>query len=354
MQRRTLIALGGAAAASVAAALLLTPRGVERQELPPGGLAFPDLAARLQGAARVEMKRAEGTLVLARQGEAWVLPEKAGYPVRPEKLREMLVGLTELRLAEPRTADPAQYDRLGVDDPSRPGSKALLLRVLDGAGAPLAELILGQRRVRTAGNVPESLYVRRPFEAQAWLAEGRLAVDADPQLWIDRDIANLSQDRVRRVEVRRSGEPALVLARGDDPEAKLRVEQPTDAPPTDEVALEEITRALEFLTFTEVRPAAGTPGEALGETQFTLAGDLRVTVRPYQDGGDLWIALRAEGGEEAARLDARWRPWAYQVGVWKLKAFAPRLDDLKPREVSAPPAAAPPAAASPGPEAPAR
>jgi hypothetical protein len=343
MNRRTLAILGTAAAASVAAAVLLTPKSVDRQELASGGLAFPGLAGRLQGAARIEVTKHDGTLVLLRQGEAWVLPDRGGYPVRAEKLREMLVGLTELRLAEARTADPGQYERLGVDDPGRPGSTAVLLRVLDGAGAPLAELILGRRRVRTQGNVPESIYVRRPADGQAWLAEGRLAVDADLQLWLDRDIANLPQDRIRRVEVQRTGEPALVLARTPEPDGRLRIETPADAPEADEVALDEVARAFEFLTFLEVRPGAEVPGEAVGETRFSLTEELAVTVWPHLDQGNVWIRLRAEGGPEAARLNARWQGWAYQVGVWKLKSFAPRLEELKPREAAAPAATPAPA-----------
>ena len=42
------------------------------------------------------------------------------------------------------------------------------------AGTPIVELVTGRRRVRTQGDVPESIYVRRPAETQAWLAEGRL------------------------------------------------------------------------------------------------------------------------------------------------------------------------------------
>src|SRR3954452_19676836 len=122
MNGRTLLLLGGAAAASVAAALLLTPKSVEKQAMSEGGLAFPGLATTLQGAARIEIRKHDGTLVLVRQGDAWVLPEKGGYPVRAEKLREMLVGLTELRLTEARTADPGQHARLGVDDPGQKGS----------------------------------------------------------------------------------------------------------------------------------------------------------------------------------------------------------------------------------------
>ncbi|MBK1660448.1 DUF4340 domain-containing protein [Paracraurococcus ruber] len=341
MNRRTLVLLGGAAAASVAAAVLLTPKGVEKQAITDAGLAFPGLAARLQGAQRIEVVKPDATLVLARRGEAWVLPAKGGYPARPEKAREMLVGLTELRLVEARTSDPAQHERLGVDDPTRPGSTALLLRVLDGAGAPIAELVLGRRRVRTQGNVPESIYVRRPGEAQAWLAEGRLAVDADPQLWLDRDIANLPQDRVRRVEVRREGEPPLVLARPEEPEARLRIEQPEGAPTPDEMAVDEIARAFEFLTFLDVRTEAEMPGQAVGESRFGLTEGLAIVVRSGLDNGDVWVRLRAEGeGAEVQRLNARWQGWAYQVGVWKLKAFAPRAEELKPREAAAPEPAA--------------
>src|SRR4051812_25899188 len=308
MTRRQLLLLGAAAAASLAGAMLLTPKGVERQEVASGGLAFPGLAARLQGAARIEVKKPDMTLVLQRQGEAWVLPEKAGYPVRPEKVREMLVGLTELRLIEPRTADPAQLERLGVDDPSKPGSTALLLRVLDGAGAPLVELVVGRRRVRTQGNLPESIYVRRPGETQAWLAEGRLAVDADPQLWIDRDIANLTQDRIRSLAVSRPGEPPLRLERPEGSDARLRITEP-EGQAADEVAVEEVARGFEYLTFLDVKPVAQMPGEPLGEGRFGLSEGLGITVAARKRGEEIWISLAADGGPEAERLNARWRGW---------------------------------------------
>ena len=338
MNRRSLLILGGAAAASVAAAGLLTPRGIERQEFAPGGLAFPGLADRLQGAARIEIRKHEGSVVLARQGDAWGLADKGGYPVRAEKLREMLVGLTELRLTEARTADPGQHARLGVDDPGQAGSTALLLRVLDGKGAPLAELILGRRRVRTQGNLPESVYLRRPAESQAWLAEGRMALDTDPQLWVDRDIANLPASTLRQVLVQRAGEPELTLAGKDGQLAPI----PPVAAAHDPVALDEIARAFEVLTFTEVKPASSPTGEALGSARFEFADDLAITARLSRDGSGLWLRLAATGGAAAQRLDARWQGWAYQVGDWKEKAMLPRLGELEAKP-AAPPAGAAPA-----------
>jgi hypothetical protein len=333
MKRRNLLLLGGAAAATVGAAILLTPDTAEPPPSSATPLAFPNLAPRLGSAGRIEVTRHDGTLTVDRaEGDRWVLPAKANHPVRPERVRELLVGLTELRLTEPRTANPEMLERLGVEDPTRPGATSSLLRVLDANGAPIAELVVGRRRMRVQGNVPESVYVRRPGETQAWLAEGRIPLDSDPNLWIDRDVANIPRERVREVAVTREGEPPLLIRRGPDTDSPLAVVEPAETPPLDEISLDEVARAFEFLTFLDVRTAADIPGERLGEGRFTLTDNLRIAVTAHKEGELLWLRLSAEGDEEAARLDARWRGWAYQVGQWKEKAVVPRLADLAKRE----------------------
>lgn len=329
MRRRTLLLLGTAAAATVGAAIILTPDSTEPPPSSATPLAFPGLAPRLANAARIEVTRHDGTLAIRRaQGEIWVLPAKADHPVRPERVRELLVGLTELRLTEPRTANPEMLERLGVEDPTRPGATSALLRVLDANGAPIAELVVGRRRMRVQGNVPETVYVRRPNENQAWLAEGRLPLDADPNLWIDRDIANIPRERIRAATIHRAAEGTLVLRRGRDLDAALAVVEPAETPELDEISVDEIARAFEFLTFLDVRAAADMPGEWLGEAEFELTDNLRIAVAGRKEGDSLWVRLSARGDAEAERLDARWRGWAYQVGQWKEKAFLPRLEDL--------------------------
>jgi hypothetical protein len=329
MKRRTLLLLGVAAGATVGAAILLTP---DRTEITPSSrtpLAFPGLAPRLANAARIEVVRHDGTLEIVRNApDSWVLPAKADYPVRPERVRELLVGLTELRLVEQRTSNPEMLERLGVDDPKQEGSTASLLRILDAQGAAIAELVVGRRRMRVQGNVPESVYVRRPSENQAWLAEGRLPLDADLNLWIDRDVANIPRERVRNAEISREGEPPLVLRRGQEADAPLAVVEPAETPELDEVNLDEVARAFEFLTFLDVKREAEMPGERLGESRFELTDHLRIAIVAHKDGENFWVRLSATGDEEAARLNARWRGWAYQVGQWKEKAFLPRLSDL--------------------------
>ena len=342
MQRRSLILLGSAAVVAMAGALLIKPPPPPAPPAGAGGLAFPGLAQRLPNATRIEVRRHDGALEIIRRGDVWVLPTKGDYPIRQEKLRELLTGLTELRLMEPRTGDPEMFDRLGLEDPLRAGATSTLLRVLDAQGAALAELVIGRRRMRTQGNVPESAYVRRPNENQAWLAEGRIPVDADPQLWLDRDIANLPRERVTRVVVARAGEDALVLTHSGQADGKLAITTPAEAPPTDDVSLDEVGRSFEFLTFLDVRREADAPGEALGETRFELTDGLAILARPRKQGEEIWVSLAAEGDDEAARLNARWRGWVYQIGQWKEKAMIPRLEDLRRQEDAPAPAAEPP------------
>ncbi|WP_419897091.1 DUF4340 domain-containing protein [Roseomonas sp. USHLN139] len=348
MERRTLLILGGSAAVAAGAVVVLGPGGPKPADTGSAPLMFQNLAARLAGAMRIEVKRHDASLAVARsQGDVWVLPETANYPVRAEKVRELLVGLTELRLVEPRTANPELLERLGLQDPEKPGSTASLLRVLDGTGAPIAELVVGRRRVRTQGNLPESVYVRRPGETQSWLAEGRLPLDADAQLWIDRDIANLPRERVLNVAIRRTGEAPLALTRSDGPDGRLQMTQPAEHPLLEQAALDAIAGAFEFLTLTDVQREADMPGEALGEARFTLTDKLAITVQVTRHEEAVWLKLVAEGDAEAERFNARWRGWAYQVGAWKQKAFVPTLAELRMAEA---PAAAP---AVPAPETPA-
>jgi hypothetical protein len=332
MQRRALLLLGGAAAATLGAALLLRPTDAPPPPDDAPRLAFEGLTPRLAQAARIEIVRHDATLILTRRGETWLLPAKDEHPARQERVRELLVGLTELRLTEPRTGNPELFDRLGVEEPMRAGATSSLLRVLDAQGRPLAEIVIGRRRVRVQGNVPESAFVRRPGENRAWLAEGRVPLDADPQLWLDRDIANIPRERVREVVIAREGEPPLALRRGGEPEGRLAVVEPPEPPPLDEINLDELGRAFEFLTFLDVLREAAIPGERLGEARFVLSDNLAIRVRVHRDEDRIWAVLAAEGDDEAARLNARWRGWAYQVGAWKERAFVPRLDDLKRQE----------------------
>ena len=207
-------------------------------------------------------------------------------------------------------------------------------------------MLVGHRRVRTQAKVAEQVYVRRPGENQTWLAEGNLQVDADPQLWLDRDILNIAHTKIERVAVTR-GDQVLELAGKD---GKLSVTKPDNAPPLEEYRVEDVARALESLTFQDVQPDAAPTGEAIGQGAFTTTDGLTITAIVLKGEKDIWARFAVTGDDkakaEAERLNAKLAGWTFQLGSWKEKALIPVLDDLKAAEK--PPAEAPADAAAPG------
>jgi len=302
----------------------------------PGTLVFPGLAARLQEAERLTITTKGRTLTLVRNDGIWGIAERGGYRAQQDRLRELLTGLTELRVTEPRTSNPEQYDRLGVGDPNKPETTANLIRIMGPGDKLIAELIVGHRRVRTAGNVPESIYIRRVGEAQSWLAEGRVPVDADPQLWFEREIANIRRDEVASVVTTRA---EGTLEFGREGEAMV-LRSPSEHPKLDEFRVEDVFRGLDALTLMEVKPAAEQPGEPVGSAIYTLTDGMTVTVTVFRDDTDVWTRFAAAGeGAAQARADAlnaRLGGWTYQVGSWKERSFLPRIEELKSDEPDAP------------------
>ncbi|WP_428485070.1 DUF4340 domain-containing protein [Rhodopila sp.] len=315
----------------------------EQTTVAAGKLMFPGLAPRLQKAAKVEITHQGKQLVIEKRPDGdWGIAAMHDYPVQQTKLRGMLTALTELRLAEPRTSDRAEYSRLGVDDPNTAASTADLLRVVDAAGKPILAVIVGHRRVRSQANVPEEVYVRRPDESQSWLAQGSLQVDADASLWLDRDVLNIPHDRIASVVV---GDKALVFGRVD---GKFALTQPAEHPKLEDYKLDDVARALETLTFQAVKadadaPDFDAPGVDAGHAVFTTSDGLAVTVTLRHADKDLWARFAVTGGDraEAEKLTGRLAGWTYQIGAWKEQSLVPTLGDLKAAEPVKPATPAP-------------
>jgi hypothetical protein len=301
----------------------------EQRTYSSGRLMFPDLAPKLQDAARIEITHQGKTMAIAKHGDTWGLADRGGYVVQASKLRGMLTGLTELRLVEQRTTDPEQFNRLGLEDPNGTTGTSNLLRLLDASGKPIVALVVGHRRVRTQGNVPEQVYVRRPDDNQTWLAEGSLQVDADPQLWLERDIMNIDHARIAGVAVTH-GDETLELARDGQ---KLAMKTPAEHPPLDDYKVDDVDRGLELLNFQDVQTDKEPVGDKVGQSVYTTSDGLAVTATVFKGEKDIWARFAATGGEktkdEADKLNARLAGWTYQLGAWKQKALVPSLDDLK-------------------------
>jgi hypothetical protein len=317
----------------------------QRAAIDTGRLMFPDLTTKLKDARRIEITGKGKVTVIELKNGVWGLADRGGYRVQETKLRGMLTTLTELRLVEPRTTDPAQFSRLGVEDPTaEKEGTANLLRVLNEKGEPILAVIVGHRRMRTQGNVPEQVYVRLPGDKQAWLAEGGLQADSDPQVWLDRDVINIAHGQVTKVVATKNGE-TIELTRDAD---KLNVTKPAEHPKLEDYKVDDVARALESLTFQDVKADREPIGEKAGDAVFTTADGLDIAVSVYHLDKASWtkfvVAATDKGKPEAERLNAKLAGWAFETGTWKDKSLIPSIDDLK----AAPPAEPAPAGSAPG------
>ena len=167
MRRRTLLLAAAVAllcGGGLAAAVLRPVPSPPPSPQPP--LALPVLAANYRAADRIELVRGPATLWLERRGQAWVLAQGGGYPVRPEMAAALVDGLLSLRLDHPLARPPAA----SADDTR--------VRILAVSGTVLGALVLS----------PDGTVLRRPGLPDAWQVHPPLPVSAEVADWIDRHL----------------------------------------------------------------------------------------------------------------------------------------------------------------------
>ena len=319
-QALLLLALGGA---SLALGIDMQPKPAP----PPaeaGQPAFPGLAHVLPLATRIDIAAHGSSTTLIRAGTeeapAWGVAERAGYPVDAQKLRSLFANLGDLRLVEPRTADPALFARLGVVDPQAKSATGIALRVSDAHGHVLASLILGHRGVRPRPGMPDQLYLRRAGDASAWLAEGKLDVSPDPLGWVQHESLDIKADQIRGVEIHRDNATINLHRQGNG--------LVLDTPPPgkiDDVRLIEVAQALEDITFVDVRQG-DLPGTPAGSVQFTTTADRRVTILLSRDGAAVWARFAVSDGD--AEMTLRLANHVFQLPDWRLGTLVPISADF--------------------------
>ncbi len=120
-------------------------------------------------------------------------------------MRKLLLDLASLQVEERKTADPALYARLGVEDPQgfRAGSTGV---DIDVNGRTLG-VIVGH----SSGT--GSVYLRVRGQGRSVLATPQLAPDADPRHWLDRSLLDIAPERIAEVDLRPQGGPDYTIRR---------------------------------------------------------------------------------------------------------------------------------------------
>lgn len=333
MQRNNLIWLGVAALLLVGVTVITlggyrsgTELQIERTALEP------NWAKKLARAARIKLDSPAGELNLVLDGEQWRVVERHDYPADNARVWQLLQQVGELELLEAKTSNPELHERLNLRDRSAAGAQSMQLLVSDGKAQPLINLLLGKDR-HAGGQGERQYYLRRVGDNQTWVASGDFNPARLPTAWLNRDLIDIAQTRIREVTVQHPGQPLVRVSRPDAGDAFQLQDIPAGRAPkvTEVTAIAYGLQKLPLQDVNRVEEADLEWDQAIVVKFITFDG-LTVTVKIQRKDlgivGRFSVAGVGEAAAEADALNARLSPWVYVIPNHTVSTFTRTLDAL--------------------------
>jgi hypothetical protein len=214
--------------------------------------------------------------------------EKAGYPADLAKIRQALVSLSEARIVEEKTSNPAFHARLGVEAIEAEAATGVAIAIEAPTDFPV--LILGD-----APN-SASRYARRATEQASFLIDRNPEIPTMTTQWLAAEIVDVPSASIRSVAIKHSDGDEIGLSKASVDEANFTV---TGIPEGRELSYPTVANvignALRELKLDDVAPAADGVAPST-VTEFRTFDGLVVTVTSTLDADTPWLtfAARAE------------------------------------------------------------
>jgi hypothetical protein len=222
MSRQRLIALMVAALIAISGAMYLsTQRNLPRDV--HGTPLWPALAGEMDTVTSLSILKGSTTpsVTVQKQGQEWTVAERANYPADVSKLRTLLLTLSDTKIREEKTSNPASYSIIGVEDPTKSGAA--------GAQIDLAAKD-GKHSVIVGKSVAGGNFVRRAGESTSYVVEPGITFEAEPRYWIDTRLLDVASDKIQSIEFKPAAGPAYSVRRVVEPSAKAADAKTAGAP----------------------------------------------------------------------------------------------------------------------------
>jgi hypothetical protein len=192
MSRQRFIVLLIAALAAITAAVYFSSQRNVADEV-HGQPLLPSLASELNSVTSLSVLKGSATpsVTVHKQGEQWTVAERGNYPADVPKLRRLLLSLSDAKIREEKTADPAKYSIIGVEDPTKAGATGAQIELIAKEGKH--DLIVGKP-------VDQGNFVRRVGEKGSYVVEPGISFEAEPRYWIDTHLLDISADKIQSIQ----------------------------------------------------------------------------------------------------------------------------------------------------------
>lgn len=280
--------------------------------------------------ASIRFVDAKATLTLGHKDGRWTIAERDGFPADVAKVRDFVVRMIELKVAQSEPIGAADRARLALEVPGRSGA-GTLVEFLSSDDKALAQVVVGNKYFKgeAAGRTADGRFVVLPAKA------GTVFIVSDPLTqasvrsadWIDHTAFKV--EKVRTMEVRFPGGERWRIERARD-DANWRLDGLRSGEKVSVTRANSASYSLSLLELADVAAPGTKPAEAgldkpIVVEASTLDG-LRYTIRigrlegdnyyvSFGSSGSLAKTRKPEPGETAADRTRRDQEHAERIAA---------------------------------------
>jgi Domain of unknown function (DUF4340) len=326
MSRQRFIALGVAAVFAISVALYLSSlRNLPRDS--HGAALVPSLVNELNTVTALTVRRgsATPTVTVHELRGRWTVAERGDYPADVSKLRKLLLALSDAKIIEQKTSNPASFPIIGVEDPSVPGASGAEISVAARSGTHA--VIVGK-------SVGDGNFARRGGENTSYTVEPGISFEAEPRYWIESRLIDIAAAGIQSIEVKPAGGPAYIVRRaaaaaGAVGAAGAAVFALEGVPPgrkaADSAALAPSPTTYSGLAADDVTPVGDVDFSKAAVATVTLSDGNVITLTGAASGDKHWVQLQAS---KDAALNAKAVGRAFEIAGYRYDAIFRPLEQL--------------------------
>ncbi len=283
--------------------LLLFQAGNE-ESAPASARVLPDLESQLDLITGYDLQipADDHGISLQRIDGQWRIASADGYPADEDLVSRFLINLSELEIAEMKTARVENHERLGLED----------------NGIALSLYPLEQTVVFGVAGPNGGRFARFAGEDQTFLTAQPLEIGTEMLDWIDAVVLNIPAEQVQSVTIKHQDGSELVGARNAESGQWLVDGLPDDRELRYPTIVDTLGRLLVNIRATGVAVYDPSLFESANVLTAALGESASVEVRTVSTGSGYWLHTNYEGRVA----------WQYRISEFTYNELTKTMDDL--------------------------